>query len=119
MIRKIGNEIWLKQDYNCCFGIYIYENKTSGHFILSNSFLLLQEYLIGKEKFSFNKDFADNFIVSRLCTPSIYETKEINLSGGFDTRLILSILLNSGVNIKDITIRTSIDKNILIKKILK
>ena len=175
MIRKIGKEIWLNQDYNGSFGIYIYENKNTGYFAISNSFLLLEEYLKGKYKLTFNKDYADNFIISGLCTPSIYETmvKEIiclpsnvflviniqnhsykshyfdykensvplesdeglriidkwvdkwgfilrslkkktdfstDLSGGFDTRVILAILLNSGININDLLVRTIIDK---------
>ena len=174
-IRKIGNEIWLNQDYNGCFGLYIYENKTTGYFAISNSFLLLEEYLIGKQNITLNKDFADNFIISGLCTPSIYETmiKEItclpanvfliiniknhsyksyyfdykensvplesdeglkiidrwvdkwgyillslkkktdfkaDLSGGFDSRIILSIVLNSGIDVKDLTIRSANDK---------
>ena len=74
MIRKIGDEIILNQDYCGSFGIYIYENKNKNYFALSNSFLLLEEYLIGKQNFTLNKDFADNLIISGLCTPSIYET---------------------------------------------
>ena len=74
MIRKIGEEIKISQDFCGSFGLYIYENKNTGYFALSNSFLLLEEYLIGKENFTFNKDFADNLIISDLCTPSIYET---------------------------------------------
>ena len=175
MIRKIGNEIWLNQDYNGCFGLYIYENKTTGYFAISNSFLLLEEYLIGKQNITLNKDFADNFIIAGLCTPSIYETmiKEIiclpanvfliidiknrsyksynfdykensvplesdeglkiidrwvdkwgyilhslkkkidfqaDLSGGFDSRIIFSILLNSGIDVKDLTLGSIIGK---------
>ena len=34
-----------------------------------------------------------------------------DLSGGFDTRMILAILLNSGININDILINTAKDKN--------
>lgn len=175
MIRKIGNEIWLNQDYNGGFGLYIYENKTTGYFAISNSFLLLEEYLIGKQNITLNKDFADNFIISGLCTPSIYETmiKEIicipsnafliinikthsyksyyfdykensvpleseeglkiidkwvdkwgyilhslqkktdfetDLSGGFDTRIIFSIVLNSGIDVEDLIIHSIVDK---------
>lgn len=132
--------------------------------------------MVDKQNLSLNKDFSDNFAVSSLCTPSIYETmiKEItkipsnsyiiinmksnsfliktidykentipfeteeglkiidkwidkwgyiirslnnkinniasNLSGGFDTRVILSILLNSGINLNNILINSATDK---------
>jgi hypothetical protein len=170
MIRKKGDEITINQDYSGSFGLYIYENKNTGYFVLSNSFLLLEEYLIDKENITLNKDFSDNLIISGLCTPSIYETliNEINiipsnsfiiinskkkeykiyyidykektipfdseeglkiidkwidkwgyifrslkkktdnissdLSGGFDSRVILSILLDSGLDINEIFI---------------
>ena len=74
MISKIGNEIKINQDFYGSFGLYIYENKNEKYFALSNSFLQLEEYLIGKQNISFNKDFADNFIISELYTPLIYET---------------------------------------------
>lgn len=79
MIRVMKNEIWVNQDFHGSFGLYIYENKRNNYFALSNSFLLLEEYLIGKQNISLNKDFADNLILSYLCTTSIFETliKEI------------------------------------------
>lgn len=176
MIIKIGNKLRLIQDFFGCYGLYIYENKNENYFALSNSFLLLEEYLIGKQNISLNRDYADNFIISNLCTPSIHETliKEIiklpsniyiiintrkhslkihsidyhensipleteegkkiidkwvdkwgyifrslkkktnniysDLSGGFDTRVLLSILINSGVNLNDIKISSIKDK---------
>ena len=81
MIRKIGNKIILNQDFYGSFGLYIYEEKNDNYFILSNSFLLLEEYLIGKKNISLNKDFADNFIIADLCTYSMDETliKEIKI----------------------------------------
>ena len=176
MVRKNNNEIKINQDFYGSIGLYLYQNKDTGYFAISNSFLLLEEYLVGKENFTLNKDFADNFIVAGLCTPSINETlvKEIaklpaniyisiniekksfnfyyidykentiplyseeglkiidkwvdkwgyiirslskqtnnicaDLSGGFDTRMLLAILLNSGVKLKDISIRSKTDK---------
>jgi len=79
MIRKIGNEIRLYQDFLGSYGIFIYENKNRDYFALSNSFLFLQEFLIEKHNISINKDFSDNLLISDLCTPSIHETliKEI------------------------------------------
>ena len=173
MIRKEENKLILNQDFHGSFGLYIYENKSINYFALSNSFLLLEEYLIGKQNISFNKDYADNLLISDLYSYSIYETliNEIiqlpsnvyividlkkqtfnivdieynentfpldseegikiidnwidkwgyifrslknkteiiscDLSGGFDTRTVLSILLNSGVNLNEILIRSA------------
>ena len=172
MIRKKGNELIFNQDYHGSFGLYFFENKKIGYFAISNSFLLLEEYLVGKQNFSFNKNYADYFIVTGLCSLSLNETmiKEISLlppnaiitinvktkklkidfidykeetvpleseegkkiiddwidkwgyifrslkkktdnfyfdlSGGFDTRVLLSILLNSGINLKEIKVRS-------------
>ena len=172
MIRKFGKKIRIDQDFYGSFGLYLYEDKNTEYFALSNSFLLLEEHLVGVHNISFNKDFSDNLIISDLCSPSIHETliKEIiklppntfliinvekkihkmyyidykehsipleskeglkiidnwvdkwgyiirslrnqtnniffDLSGGFDTRIILSLLLVSGINLKDILINS-------------
>lgn len=177
MVRKIKNEIKINQDFYGSIGLYLYENKNTGYFAISNSFLLLEEYLIGKQNFTLNKDFADNLLIEELCTPSISETlvKEIiklpsnifitisianktfkysyidykentispeseegikiidkwadkwgyiirslkmqtnnlslDLSGGFDTRMALAIVLNSGIALNDILIHSIKDKS--------
>lgn len=168
MIKRVGEEIRISQDFCGSFGLYMYENKTSGYFAFSNSFLLLEEHLIGKENFTLNKDFSNNFVISDLCASSIYETmvneiilippnafvmvniknksfkiyyidykentvpldseeglkiidkwvdkwsyiirslkKQTNnilsdITGGFDTRSVLTLLINSGIDIKKI-----------------
>ena len=168
MVRTMKNEIKISQDSHGSFGLYFYENKKNDYFALSNSFLLLEEHLIGKQNISLNKEFADNLILSYLCTTSIFETliEEIislppnsfviinkknksfkinyidykensipleseeglkiidnwvdkwtfilrsikkhtnnfytDISGGFDTRSLLSIILNSGIESNDL-----------------
>ena len=168
MIRRKANEIILNQDFHGSYGLYIFKNNDFNYFAISNSFLLLEEYLIGKQNISLNKDFASNFIITQLCTYSLNETmiKEIvqipsnaiininietkklkisykdyeentipldseegmkiidkwmdkwgyifrslkkktdnisfDLSGGFDTRMLLTILLNSGLDMNQI-----------------
>ena len=185
LIRKIGDEIRINQDFLGSYGLYIYENKNKEYFALSNSFLLLEEFLIEKQNMSFNKDFADNLIISGLCSPSIHETliKEIiklpsntvviinkkkkafqllyidykentipleseeglliidkwvdkwgyifrslrrktnnlsfDLSGGFDTRLVLSLLISSGIDMNDILIKSITDKKYVHKEDFK
>ena len=177
MIRKIGKEIIINQDFYGSFGLYIFEKKEENYFAISNSFLLLEEYLLGKQIITFNKDFADNLIVTSLCSFSIEETlineiKQIpsnaflvidtlkntlkinyieyqentisfeskeglkiiddwidkwsyifrslkkqtdniyaDLSGGFDTRAMMTILLNSGINMNELHIHSLLDKN--------
>ena len=175
MIRKEKNEIKINQDYYSNFGLFLYQNEKEQYFALSNSFLLLQEYLVGKQNLTLNKEFADNYILSDLYTFSIHETliKEIirlpsnifiiinieskemkthyfniteniipfesleglkiidqwadkwgyilrslkkktdnisfDLTGGFDTRMLFSILLNSGVDLKKLTVNSKND----------
>ena len=175
MIRKKGNEIKINQDFYGSCGLYFYENKNTQYFALSNSFLLLEEYLIGNQNLTFNQKFADNLIIEGLCSSSIYETmineitllppnafltinikeKKLNifyndykensipfdtkeglniidkwvdkwgyiirslkkqtdniscdLSGGFDTRATLSVLLNSGINLNQLLINSAND----------
>ena len=172
MIRKNGNQIKINQDFCGCFGLYYFENIKENYFALSNSFLLLVQFLVERHNISINKSFIDHFILLGLRSISVQETmineiielpsntviiinikqKKINfsyndykentiplyskegvkiidnwadkwgyifrsllkqtdnvyleLSGGFDTRSVFSILKNSGVNLSNIIINS-------------
>ena len=41
MVRKNNNEIKINQDFYGSIGLYLYQNKDTGYFAISNSFLLL------------------------------------------------------------------------------
>ena len=176
IIRNNEKEIMINQDFSGSYGIYYYENIETNYFALSNSFLLLEEYLIDKQNISFNRDYANNFITTNLISFSLEETliKEIHqipnnafiiinkknknfniyyidykentipldsekglkiidnwmdkwgyilrslkkktdnisfdLSGGFDSRLLLTILLNSGVDLGSLNIFSKKEK---------
>ena len=94
MIRKIENKILINQDCHGSYGLYLLEDKNERYFALSNSFLLLVEYLAGKQNLTLNKDFSDNFLVTELTTFSVFETmiKEI-------IQLSPNSLIN--INVKD------------------
>ena len=79
MIRKSKNEIKINQDFNGNFGIYINQDSISSYFAISNSFFILEEYVSKIKNISINKDYSNNFVISDVCTPTLYETmiKEI------------------------------------------
>lgn len=71
-VKQEGNSIHIEQDFNGCYGLYLFQK--GSYFALSNSFLLLQEYLKDFFPLSLNKDFANYFIVASLCSMSFSET---------------------------------------------
>lgn len=83
-----GTYIWIKvddekisiyQDFNGCYGLYLY--KKDNYFAISNSFLKLIDYLKDFNELTFNKEYADAFLFAGLCSFAYEETliNEINL----------------------------------------
>lgn len=62
----------ISQDFNGCYGIYVYVN--GDYFAISNSFLYLVEFLKDKQIISFNRDYADAFLFSDLASFAYGET---------------------------------------------
>ena len=71
-VKVDDTEIKLLQDFNGSYGLYLY--KSNDYFAISNSFLKLVEYLKDKHPISFNKDYADAFLFTGLCSFAYGET---------------------------------------------
>ena len=65
-IRRDGGSITVEQDCNGSFGLFIY--RRGGYFALSNSFLHLYEYLQGREKMTFDREYAEYLLFADLCS---------------------------------------------------
>lgn len=71
-INSSNDSISISQDFNGCWGLYLYQE--DGYFALSNSFLKLVEFLKDNHEISFNKEYADAFLYSYLCSFAYKET---------------------------------------------
>lgn len=67
-----NDEIIIKQDFIGAYGIYLYKN--GSYFAFSNSFIKLAEYLKDKEILTFNKEYAEAFLFTGLCSFAYGET---------------------------------------------
>ncbi len=169
-----GGKITIQQDFNGCYGIYLYQN--DDYFALSNSFFRLLDHLKHRVSLTLNRDYANYFLSRDLCSESYSETmvNEINvvdkdviivinpetadlyfkhiyygektvyvnspegirildnwyqkwiaifrnikertkqisadLSGGFDSRMTLLLMLKSGINLNEIWVNSANDK---------
>lgn len=74
-ILKNENEIYISQDFNGSYGIYLYDD--GSQFVISNSFIKLVDYLKDKYHISINNDVALSFIPSDLCS-IVYTQTMIN-----------------------------------------
>lgn len=77
LVQNFENEIFVSQDYNGSYGIFLYEK--GGYFAISNSFLYLVEKIKGKVHLTVDLDYMKAHLVAGVCTYAYSETmiKEI------------------------------------------
>lgn len=71
-IKREPDKIIIMQDFIGSYGLYLY--KEGDYFALSNSFLLLVDYVKNTHKITFNRDYANFFIISGLCSVAYSDT---------------------------------------------
>lgn len=78
-IKREENKIIIKQDFAGFYGLYIF--KKGKYFAISNSFLYLVEHIKDRYRINLNKDYANAFCITGLCSLSYSETmvKEIKM----------------------------------------
>ena len=96
-IIKSGDDIYIYQDFNGSFGIYIFEK--DNYFAISNSFIKLVDHIKCSHKITLNEDYAKYFISISLCSLSYSETlvNEIKV-------LPKNYFLNINLNTKSISL---------------
>ena len=173
-VKCDGNHISIEQDFNGCYGIYLFKNGET--FVCSNSFWVLVDYVSKKYPLTVDWDYARAFIAVDLCsisydrtlcneivtlprdveinidkTKKSFELKQIDyaeqsiplssklgmdfldswfykwteiirtiksktnnivtdLSGGFDSRMVLALFLNAGIDLNKIKINSINDE---------
>ena len=77
LIQNGEKEIKISQDFNGCFGLYLY--RKDNYFALSNSFVMLITYLKDRVSLSFDYDYIKTYFLSGLAATAFSETmvKEI------------------------------------------
>ncbi len=78
-VNKVDGKIIIQQDYIGCYGLYIF--RKDDYFALSNSFLMLVDYLKDEFALTFNEDYANAFFAFGLVSYAVEETmvREISL----------------------------------------
>ena len=71
-IKRCENTVRLYQDFHGSYGLYIF--KKENYWAISNSFLFLLNFLIGKTKLSCNENYLKAWAVTPLSTWSYAET---------------------------------------------
>ncbi|MCC8064773.1 MAG: hypothetical protein LIO70_06805 [Clostridiales bacterium] len=75
--RMADGQIRIRQDFNGCWGIYLYRN--GDYFALSSSFLRLLEHISRRFPISIDRDYMNQYLLAGLCSHAYSESavKEI------------------------------------------
>lgn len=65
-LQRENNKIRIYQDYNGSYGIYLF--RKDDRFIISNSFMMLVDYVKTRCEITLNEDYARHFVASGLCS---------------------------------------------------
>lgn len=71
-IKTDDKSIFIEQDYNGSYGLYLF--KKEDYFAISNSFLKLVEHLKNKYELSLNEDYSNHLFYAELCSVLYKET---------------------------------------------
>lgn len=71
-VYKEGDRIFIRQDANGCYGLFIYQD--GEYFALSNSFYRLVEYVSLNRSLTFNVDYANAMLMETMVSHSSSET---------------------------------------------
>ena len=84
-IKDDDDKIFIYQDFNGSWGLYLYQ--TEDYFAISNSFLKLVEYLKGNYDISFNEDYAKSLISTNGSTLIIKDGDTLKIKGEMNFKL--------------------------------
>ena len=71
-LLREGNCLTIRQDYLGCYGLYYYQKEE--YFAVSNSFLVLTDYLRTFRKLTLNREYADYLLSADMCSSVYGET---------------------------------------------
>lgn len=76
-VKRTSGKITITQDFIGSYGIYLYQD--ADYFALSNSFLLLVDYVKRFHVISINRNYTDLLIAADLCALAYSETMVFSL----------------------------------------
>lgn len=96
-IQRTKDKILIRQDFVGCYGLYLF--REGDYWALSNSFIYLLDHVKKSHTITFNRQYADHFLVAGLSAQSYSETL-INEISCLDRSAVIEI------DLKDRTLKT-------------